>query len=66
MEKLELEFSGFLGGHQGVFGPFSLILISNPHGAKHAFPKQRHMRRGGGVIYFCQGFLPYMMPSMDG
>ncbi len=22
--------------------------------------------RGGGVIYFCQGFLPYMMPSMDG
>jgi hypothetical protein len=21
---------------------------------------------GGGVIYFCQGFLPYMMPSMDG
>jgi hypothetical protein len=21
---------------------------------------------GGGVIYFCQGFLPCMMPSMDG
>jgi hypothetical protein len=21
---------------------------------------------GGGVIYFCQGFLPSMMPSMDG
>jgi len=20
----------------------------------------------GGVIYFCQGFLSYMMPSMDG
>jgi hypothetical protein len=20
----------------------------------------------GGVIYFCQGFLPCMMPSMDG
>jgi hypothetical protein len=24
------------------------------------------MRRGGGVIYLCQGFLPCMMPSMDG
>jgi hypothetical protein len=24
------------------------------------------MRRWGGVIYFCQGFLPSMMPSMDG
>ncbi len=22
--------------------------------------------RGGGVYYFCQGFLPCMMPSMDG
>jgi hypothetical protein len=21
---------------------------------------------GGGVIYLCQGFLPCMMPSMDG
>jgi hypothetical protein len=39
-----------------------------PPGAGHAFPRQRHMRRGGGggVIYFCQGFLPCMMPSMDG
>jgi hypothetical protein len=34
-------------------------------GARHAFPRQRHMRRGG-VIYLCQSFLPYMMPSMDG
>jgi hypothetical protein len=25
-----------------------------------------HIRRGEGVIYFCQGFLPCMMPSMDG
>ncbi len=32
--------------------------------ARHAFPRQWHMRRG--VIYFCQGFLPCMMPSMDG
>jgi hypothetical protein len=22
--------------------------------------------RGWGIIYFCQGFLPCMMPSMDG
>ncbi len=36
-----------------------------PPRAWHAFPRQRHMRRGG-VIYFCQGFLPCMMPSMDG
>jgi len=54
-EELELEFSGFLGAHQGVFGPFGLILISDPHGAKHAFPKQRHMRRGGGYL-FLPGF----------
>ncbi len=33
--------------------------------AGHAFPRQRHMRRGG-IIYFCQGFHPCMMPSMDG
>jgi len=38
-----------------------------PPGAGHGFPRQRHMRRGGGwVIYFRQGFLPCMMPSMDG
>jgi hypothetical protein len=48
-----------------------LILISKswghppPPGTGHAFPRQRHMRRGG-VIYFCQGFLPCMMPNMDG
>jgi hypothetical protein len=33
-------------------------------GAGHAFPRQRHMRRGG-PIYFCQGFLPFIMPSMN-
>jgi hypothetical protein len=27
--------------------------------ARHAFPRQQHMRREG-VIYFCQGFLPWM------
>jgi hypothetical protein len=47
-----------------------LILISKswgcpPLGARHAFPTQRHMRRGG-VIYFCQGFFPCMMQFMDG
>jgi hypothetical protein len=41
------------------------ILGVPPPWAGHAFPRQRHMRRGG-VIYFCQGFLPCMMPSMDG
>jgi hypothetical protein len=46
-----------------------LILISKswgcpPPGARHAFPRQRHMGRGG-VIYYCQRFLPCMMPSMD-
>jgi hypothetical protein len=39
MEELELEFSSFLGALQGVFGPFGMILISNPLGAKHAFPR---------------------------
>jgi hypothetical protein len=40
MEELELQFSGFLGARQGVFGPFGLILISDPLGAGHAFPRQ--------------------------
>ncbi len=31
----------------------------------HAFRRRWHMRREG-VIYFYQGFLPYMMSSMDG
>jgi len=39
METLELQFSGFLGARQGVFGPFGLILISDPLGTGHAFPK---------------------------
>ncbi len=42
------------------------VAPSPPLGAGHAFPRQRHMHREEGVIYFCQGFLPYMMPSMDG
>jgi hypothetical protein len=47
-----------------------LILISKSWGcphprARHAFPRQRHMHRRGGYL-FCQGFLPCMMPSMDG
>jgi hypothetical protein len=51
--------------HRCVFGPFGLILISDPLGAGHAFPRQWHIHRGG-VIYFCQGFLLCMMPSMNG
>jgi hypothetical protein len=47
-----------------------LILISKPWGcppwAGHAFRRQGHMHKERGVIYFCQGFLPCMMPSMDG
>jgi hypothetical protein len=42
------------------------ILGVPPPRAGHAFPKQRHMHIRGEVIYFCQGFPPYMMPSMDG
>jgi hypothetical protein len=37
-----------------------LILISNswgvPPGAGHAFPRYRHMRRGGGGYLFLLGF----------
>jgi hypothetical protein len=36
-----------------------------PPGAGHAFPRQWYMCRWG-VIYFCQGFLPCMMPFIDG
>ncbi len=56
MEELELEFSSFLGARQDVFGPFDLILISDPPGARHAFPKQRHMCRGGGGYLFLPRF----------
>jgi hypothetical protein len=74
MEELESQFSGFLGACQGVFGLFGLILISNPPRVGHAFPRQQHMRRGGGGGYL---FLPrfssmydsiheWMMGRMDG
>jgi hypothetical protein len=47
---------------------FLLILISKSWGcpprARHAFLRQRHMRREA-VIYFCH-FFPCMIPSMDG
>ncbi len=56
MEELELQFSSFLGARQGVFGPFGLILISDPPKAEHAFPRQRHMRKGGGGYLFMSGF----------
>jgi hypothetical protein len=55
MEKLELQFSSFLGACQGVFGHFGLILISDPSGARHAFPRQQHMHKGGGYL-FLPGF----------
>jgi hypothetical protein len=48
MEELELQFSSFLGARQSVFGPFGLIYIFEPLGVGHAFPRQRHMRKGGG------------------
>jgi len=35
-----------------------------PHWGGHVFPSNTCAERG--VIYFCQGFLPCMMPSMDG
>jgi hypothetical protein len=46
-----------------------ILGVPPPPQAGHAFPRHRHMRRRRGgerVIYFYQGFLPYMMPSMDG
>ncbi len=51
---------------QGVFGPFGLILISDPLGSGMPFLDSDTCARGGGVIYFCQGFFPCMMPSMNG
>jgi hypothetical protein len=44
---------------------WSDIDIRPPLGRGMPFPSQRHMRRRG-VIYFCQGFLPYMMPFING
>jgi hypothetical protein len=44
----------FLGARQGVFGPFGLILILDPPGAGHAFPRQRIVQRGGYL--FLRGF----------
>jgi hypothetical protein len=76
MEELELEFLGFLGARQGVFGPFGLILISNPLGLGMPFLDNDTCVKGG-VIYFCQGFFSLydaihgwmmgrMMEQMDG
>ncbi len=77
MEELELQFLGFLGACQGVFGPFGLILISNPPRAEHAFLRQRHMRKRRGGYLFILGFfsmydaihgwmMGQMMRQMDG
>jgi hypothetical protein len=60
MEELELQFLGFLGACQGVFGPFGLILILDPLGAGHAFLRQRHMHRRGGYL-----FLPWFFSLYD-
>jgi len=47
-----------------------LILISkfwgSPPGPGMPFLDSDTCARGRGVIYFCQGFLPCMMPSTDG
>ncbi len=43
--------------HRCVFGPFGLILISDPLGPGYAFPRQQHMRKEGGEGYlFLSGF----------
>jgi hypothetical protein len=42
-----------------------ILGVRPPPRAGHAFPRQRHMHKGG-VIYLSQGFLPCMMTSMDG
>ncbi len=49
----------FLGARQGVFGPFGLVLITDPPGAGHAFPRQRHMRRGSGLFISARVFSLY-------
>jgi hypothetical protein len=62
---MELQFSGFLGARQGVFGPFGLILISDPL-AGHAFPRQQNMCREGGRGYlFLSGFF-FMYDAIHG
>ncbi len=48
-----------------------LILISKSWGCLSLGPGMPFLdnntcAEGGGVIYLCQGFFPYMMPSMDG
>ncbi len=61
-----VQFSGFLGAHQGVFDPFALILITDPPGAGYAFPRQRHMRRGRGLFISARVFFPvWCYPWMD-
>jgi hypothetical protein len=51
--------------HRCVFGPFGLILILEPPGAGHAFPRQR---QGAGYL-FLPGFSSmygWMTGRMDG
>jgi hypothetical protein len=63
MEELELEFSSFLGARQGVFGPFGLILISDPLGAGMPFLDNDTCTEGGGGG--CYLFLPWFSTMYD-
>jgi len=57
----------FVKIYVGFVADIDIKILGVPPQAGHAIPRQGHLRigRGGGVIYFCQGFLLCMMPSMD-
>jgi hypothetical protein len=47
---IRMQFSGFLGARQGVFGPFGLILISDPPGLSLPFLDSDPCAEGGLFI----------------
>ncbi len=51
MEELELQFSSFLGACKNVFGPFGLILISNPPGLGMPFLDNDTCAESGGMFF---------------
>ncbi len=66
MEELELEFSGFLGARQGVFGLFGLILILDLLWPGVPFLNIDTCAKGGLFISVRVFSLPWMTGRMDG
>jgi hypothetical protein len=50
----------------GFVADIDIKILRAPLGPSMPFLDSDTCAKGEGVIYFCHGFLPCMMPSMDG